>query len=68
MEIILYGNGCPRCDILKKKLDEKGVPYTENCCVDEMLRKGITQVPVIELDGKRMNYNEVISWIKEQTL
>ena len=54
MEIILYGNGCPRCDILKKKLDEKGVPYTENCCVDEMLRKGITQVPVIELDGSNI--------------
>lgn len=40
--VILYSTGCPRCSVLKKKLEEKGINYTENNSVDEMLALGIS--------------------------
>ena len=50
MKIILYSTGCPKCKVLKHKLEEKGIAYTENNTVDEMLSLGIVQVPVLSVD------------------
>ena len=56
MEVILYSTGCPRCMVLKKKLEENGIKYTENNSVDEMLKLGITHVPVLMMDDELLSY------------
>lgn len=65
-EVVLYSTGCPRCNVLKQKLDSKGITFTEDSDVDKMLSMNITQVPVLEVDGKRMEFVEANSWINEQ--
>lgn len=62
MKIVLYSTGCPRCKVLKKKLNEKNITYTENCSVDEMLSLGITQVPMLDVDGNLMDYSKAMQW------
>lgn len=62
-EVIFYTTGCPKCKILKKKLDEKDVVYAVNDSVDEMLRLGITQVPMLSIDGQLKNFKESIEWV-----
>lgn len=62
MKIILYSNDCPRCKVLKKKLKDNGVMYTENSDIAEMLSLGITQVPVLEVDGSFMDYTAAMQW------
>ena len=47
-EVILYSTGCPKCNVLKQKMDNCGISYTVNDSVDEMLSLGITQVPVLD--------------------
>ena len=42
---------CPKCKILKKKLQEKGIEYKEFNDEDEMQRMGILSVPVMDVDG-----------------
>lgn len=37
--LVLYSTGCPKCGILKKKLDERGMQYQENTAVEEKLTK-----------------------------
>lgn len=37
MNVILYSTGCPRCKILKSKLDKKGITYSVVDDVDKML-------------------------------
>ena len=44
MIVTLYSNGCPRCNVLKKKLDQKGIAYEVNDDVNDMLALGIEQV------------------------
>lgn len=63
MEIILYTTDCPKCKILKKKLNEKNVLFTENHSVEEMLVLGIEQVPVLKAEEKLMNFTEAVKWI-----
>lgn len=50
--------------MLKEKLDSKGIPYTVNNSVDEMLSLGITEVPVLSVDGKLLPFAKAIEWVK----
>lgn len=63
MNVVLYSTGCPRCKILKSKLDKKGITYSVVDDVDKMLSMGMVVVPVLEVDGVRMSFKEAINWI-----
>lgn len=63
---ILYSTGCPKCEVLKKKLAEKGVQYTENNSVDEMLKLGIAAVPVLNVDNRLLDFKEAVDWVNKQ--
>lgn len=63
--IILYSNDCPRCKVLKQKLDTKGINYTINSNVDEMLSKGFTSVPMLEVNGIIYDFKAANNWIEE---
>ena len=63
--LVLYSTGCPKCGILKKKLDERGMQYQENTA-GEMLSLGITSVPVLCVDGQMMDFANAVKWINNQ--
>lgn len=65
MKIVLYSTGCPKCSILKKKLEAKGIEYIENNQVDEMVELGISHVPVLSVDGELMSFADANRWINE---
>lgn len=65
-DVVLYSTGCPKCDVLKKKLDTKNITYRENRSVDDMLRIGISEVPVLEVNGNRMSFKEAVVWVNAQ--
>lgn len=62
-DVILYSTGCPKCQVLKAKLNANGIQFEENGDVDQMLSMGITAVPVLEADGKRMEFVEANAWL-----
>lgn len=61
--VTLYSTGCPRCDILKKKLDDKKIPFVLVTDKDVMLSMNFTQVPVLEVDGRLMEYRDAVGWV-----
>ena len=61
--IVLYSTGCPKCEILKKKMGEKNISYTEINDIDIMNEKNITFVPMLEIEGKLLNYRESVGFI-----
>lgn len=64
-DVILYSTGCPKCSVLKRKLDEKGIVYSENNNVDEMLAMGITEAPMLQADGVLMDFVTAAKLINE---
>jgi len=64
--ITLYSTDCPQCKVLKKKLETKGILYQENGSVTEMMSLGITQVPVLGVDGELLGFSEANAWINQQ--
>lgn len=65
MKIILYSTGCPKCKVLKHKLEEKVIAYTENGSVDEMLSLGIVQVPVLSVNGELLDFQTANQWVNQ---
>lgn len=65
--VILYTIGCGKCLILEKKLNEAGVDY--KVCEDQQImeEKGFDFMPVLEVDGRIMNFGEAVKWVNERS-
>lgn len=66
MQVILYSTGCPKCNILKKKLDAKNVKYDIISDTQIMIEKGLNLLPVLEIDGVEMEYKAAVDWVNER--
>lgn len=65
MIVIYTQNLCPKCKVLKKKLDNKNIKYVECDDVNTLISKNIDLTPVLEIDGNMMNYSDAINWVNE---
>lgn len=66
MKIIFYSTNCPKCKILKSKLDSLGLSYETNTNIEEMLSLGIQSAPALSINGVLLDFGRAIKWIKEQ--
>ena len=64
--IILYTTHCPKCNVLKAKLDAKNLSYTEIDDTTQMLSLGVTVVPVLSVDGSFMEFKAAVDWVNQQ--
>lgn len=64
---ILYSTGCPRCKVLKEKLKAANIDYSEISEVDKIMEQGIFTVPVLEVDGVKMDFVTANEWIKNRS-
>lgn len=65
-KVILYEHGCPRCKVLKMKLDQKGVEYETVNDINIMQAKGFNEAPKLEIDGVIMGFKDAVDWLKGQ--
>lgn len=66
MKIIFYHTlTCPQCKMIERLLIQNNIQYIS--CVDtkEMLSRGITRPPILEVDGESLSGKAIIDWIKE---
>ena len=64
--IILYEHGCPKCKVLRTKLDQKNITYKTVNDIEIMRSKGFVDAPKLEVNGVMMNFKEAVDWIGEQ--
>ena len=63
MDVILYSTGCPKCNILISKLQKNKISYKTVTDKDEMIKIGITEVPILKVNGKLLRFSEANDWI-----
>lgn len=64
-DIVIYSTGCPRCQVLKKKLTQIGLTYTEETDTNVMVALGMKFAPGMRVNnGEIMNFNQAVHWIK----
>jgi glutaredoxin len=65
--IVLYTIDCPKCKILESKLNLKNISYEVFKDKDKMIEKGLSTMPVLEVDGQLLDFGKAIKWINEVT-
>ena len=64
--MILYSTNCPKCKVLKTKLDNSEYEYDIITDEEEMIKKGFTKVPILELDnGLRLTFVAAMAFLDE---
>ncbi len=65
--ITIYSKqGCPKCNVLKLKLERKGIEYTENQDVNVMIEKNILSLPMMDVDGTLLTFEEAVKYVNER--
>lgn len=56
---------CPKCQILKTKMNEKKIPYEVCEDVEEMISLNILSVPHLLVNDKLINFTSAIQWVNQ---
>lgn len=56
--IIYTSEGCPRCTVVKMKLDKAGIKYEVCQDIERMKSKGIKSIPTIEFKGELLSFSK----------
>lgn len=56
-------DNCPKCKMLKQKLEDKHIEIEIISDYDVLCEKGIESVPVLEVNGEKMNYARANTYI-----
>ena len=64
-DIVLFSNGCPRCKILKQKLDDKQIKSTISNDFDEVMDQGLQTAPVLKVNNKYYQFGDAVKLIGE---
>ena len=64
-KVILYSMGCPKCKMLKVKLEKAGIEFEECSDIEEMKRLNMLSMPQLSVDGKIYNFSEAVAHLDE---
>jgi len=64
--IILYSTHCPNCKYLEQLLEKKRITYQEINDITEMRQRGFMSVPILDVDGRIMTFEEAKQWVEEK--
>ena len=63
MDAVLYSDHNERCEELKRKLSDNGIPFTECSDSGTINSLGINIVPVLSVDRELMGFSEAMKFI-----
>lgn len=55
---------CPKCHMLEKALNDKGIKYDSVMDTDVMIAKGFSSVPMLDVDGETLTFAKAMDYIK----
>ena len=65
----MYTTHCPKCNVMERKLKEANIEFEEiddNAKVLEVATSlGFTMAPLLEVDGRVMDFKDGIYWIRK---
>lgn len=64
--ITLYTNDCPRCKVLKMKLDQKNIPYETVSDITAMRNMGIMSVPMLKVENELLEFTKSVEWVNNK--
>lgn len=64
--ITLYSTGCPKCQVLEKKMLNDGIDFNISDDVNTLIEKGFMTAPILKVDDKFLEFKDAIDWLKNR--
>ena len=69
-KIILYTIHCSKCNVVQKKLEQKGIQFETVTDLESVkaigLKAGITSAPILQVGDNFFDFSKAVKWIGEQ--
>ena len=62
--VILYSTGCPKCNLLEKRLTANNIDYKISDDVEILIEKGFQSAPVLQINDQFIEYGEAMKRLK----
>lgn len=66
LKVTLYSTNCPKCNVLKAKLEQANIEFDIVTDENVMIEKGFSSAPMLEVDDEEMGFMEALKWISER--
>ena len=66
--ITLYSTNCPKCNVLKQKLQSLNIDFEVSDNIDELINLGFMEAPILKVNDEYLNFSKAVNWIKEQKI
>ena len=63
--IILYTTHCPKCNILKTKLDEKNISYQIVDDIEILKTLGFNFFPILKINNEYYEFKAAVDWVNK---
>ena len=64
-QIIFYTTHCPKCKVLKAKLDSLNISYLIQDDINIMESMGMMTVPMLQVGSNLLTFSQAVKWLKE---
>ena len=61
--ITLFTNDCPKCKVLKSKLESKKIEYKESNDLNVLEEQGYRTLPMLRVRDKYLDFMESVSFV-----
>lgn len=65
MKVVFYSTNCPKCNVLKTKLDQKGVDYETSYDIQPVIDHGFMSAPVLQIEDEWLDFSSAIKRVNE---
>lgn len=64
-DFVLYSTGCPKCNVLEKKLKSKNVDFVIETDIDSIVKMGYTSAPILwyRNSDKYYTFTEAVKFV-----
>ena len=64
-DFVLYSTGCPKCNVLEKKLKSKNVDFVIETDIDSIVKMGYTSAPILwyRNSDKYYTFTEAVNFV-----
>lgn len=63
--IILYTTHCPKCNVLKAKLDEKNISYQIVDDIETLKTLGFNFFPLLKINNGYYEFKAAVDWVNK---
>ena len=63
--ITLYTTHCPKCEVLKMKLDAANIQFQTVDDEEVMASIGMLSAPMLQVDDQLLDFSQAITWVRQ---